>query len=51
MAKRETIIPPNKKELTAASKLLKRGNPAGARVMTDKSVAVREGVSKKSPKR
>ena len=46
MAKKETIKPPTKKELTQASELLRSGSSAGARVMADKSVAVREGVSK-----
>jgi len=46
MAKKETIKPPTKAELTDASGLLRKGSPAGARVMADKSVAVREGVVK-----
>ena len=50
MARKETIIPPNKKELSPASKLLKKGNPAGARVMADKSVAARQNVTRKAPK-
>ena len=50
MVKKETIIPPNKKELTPASKLLHGKNPAGARVMADKSVAARQGIIRKSPK-
>ena len=50
MAKKETIIPPNKKELTPASKLLRSGNQAGGRVMADKSVAARQGITRKSPK-
>ena len=50
MAKKETIIPPNKKELKPASKLLHQGNPAGGRVMADKSIAARQGVIRKSPR-
>jgi hypothetical protein len=46
MAKKETIKPPTKKETTAASKLLRKGSSAGARVMADKSVAVRQKVVK-----
>jgi hypothetical protein len=41
---KETIIPPNKKEGSAASGLLRKGSSAGARVMADLSVAKREGV-------
>ncbi len=48
--KKETIKPPNKKELTPASKLLKQKNSAGARVMADKAVAVKQGVSPKKKK-
>lgn len=50
MAKKETIKPPTKRELTSASKDLKRGDPSGARTMADKSVAVRQGASKGKPK-
>ena len=50
MAKKETIIPPNKKELTPASKLLRGKNSAGARVMADKSVSIRQGATRNSPK-
>ncbi|WP_157132969.1 hypothetical protein [Komagataeibacter oboediens] len=42
MARKETIKPPTKKETSAASALLRAGNSAGARVMADKSVAVRQ---------
>lgn len=50
---KETIKPPTKKELTDASKLLKKGHSSGGRVMADKSVAVREGIvkGKKKPKK
>lgn len=44
---RETIKPPTKRELSDASKELRRGHPSGGRVMADKSVAVREGASRK----
>lgn len=47
MAKKETIKVPTKKEITAASKLLRAGNSAGSRVMAEKSVASRQGKSKK----
>jgi hypothetical protein len=43
---KERIVPPSKRELSAASKLLKKGNPAGARVMADASVAKREGAKR-----
>ncbi len=49
MAK-ETIKPPNRKELSSASKEMKGGSSAGGRVMAEKSVAVRQGVSKPSSK-
>jgi hypothetical protein len=51
MAKKETITPPNKRELSAASADLRKGDPSGARTMADKSVAVREGVSKMKEKK
>jgi hypothetical protein len=47
MAKKETIKPPTKNELKDASKELHKGHPSGGRTMVDKSVAVRQGVSKK----
>ena len=46
MAKKETIKPPTRKELSDASNALKKGHSSGGRVMADKSVAVRQGVSK-----
>ncbi len=46
MAKKETIKVPTKKETTAASKLLRAGNSAGARVMAEKSVASRRSKGK-----
>jgi len=49
MPKKETIKPPTKRELTDASKELKKGHSAGGRVMADKSVAVKQGAAK--PKR
>ncbi|MBS0362982.1 MAG: hypothetical protein JSR98_16515 [Proteobacteria bacterium] len=48
MAKKETIKPPTKRELTDASKELRKGHPSGGRVMADKSVAVRQGAAKPS---
>jgi hypothetical protein len=50
-AKRETIKPPTKKETTDASKQLKKKHSSGGRVMADKSVAVRQGAAKRSPKK
>ncbi len=46
MPKKETIKPPTKRELADASKQLRAGHSSGGRVMADKSVAVREGVSR-----
>jgi hypothetical protein len=51
MARKETITPPTKKEVTQGSNLLRKGSSAGGRVMADKSVAVRQGASKPSGKR
>jgi hypothetical protein len=47
MAGKETIKPPTRKELTDASHELRRGHPSGGRTMADKSVAVRQGVTRK----
>jgi hypothetical protein len=51
MAGKETIKPPNKGELSDASKQLRQGHSSGARTMADKSVAVRQGVSRGSGKK
>ena len=51
MAKKETITPPTKRELSDASKQLKSGHSSGGRVMADKSVAVRQGATKSPPKK
>jgi hypothetical protein len=50
MPKKETIKPPTKKELTDASKELKKGHSSGGRVLADKSVAVRQGAAKPAKK-
>ena len=42
----EKIIPPSKQVDTKASKQLKKGNPVGARVMADASVAKRQKVKR-----
>jgi hypothetical protein len=47
MAKRkETIIPPNKRELADASPEMRKGHSAGARTMADASVAKRQGAKR-----
>jgi hypothetical protein len=46
MAKKETIKPPTKRELTYGSKDLRKGDPSGARTLADESVAVRQGAAK-----
>lgn len=47
MAKsKERIIPPSKKDTSSGSKLLRAGNPAGGRVMADKSVAKKQGAKR-----
>jgi hypothetical protein len=48
--KKERIKPPTKRELTDASKQLKKGHSSAGRVMADASVAKREGVRKASKK-
>jgi hypothetical protein len=50
MPKKETIKAPTKKELTDASKELKKGHSSGGRVLADKSVAVRQGAAKPAKK-
>ena len=49
--RKETIKPPTKKELTDASKQLRKGHPSGGRTLADKSVAVRQGVVKSTKKK
>jgi len=44
--KTETIKPPTKSELKAASKDLRKGDPAGGRVLAEKSVAKRQGAKR-----
>lgn len=51
MSKKETIIPPSRKDLSDASKQLKARHPSGGRVMADKSVAVRQGASRPPKKK
>ena len=46
MPKKETITPPTTPETKDAAKELRKGHPAGGRVMADKSVAVRQGAAK-----
>lgn len=52
MAKRkETISPPTKRSVADGARKLPQGSSAAGRVMADKSVAVKEGVAKRSPKK
>jgi hypothetical protein len=46
---KETIKPPTNKEVRDASKELRQGHSSGGRTMADRSVAVRQGVSKPAP--
>lgn len=46
---KERIIPPSKKDLSAASKELRRGSGPGGRVMSDQSVAKKQGVKRPKP--
>lgn len=48
---KETIKPPSKSDLKAAAKGLPKGDKPSGRVMADESVAVRQRVVKKSPKK
>ena len=47
MAKKETIKPPTRRELTDAGKQTEKRHPSGARVLAEESVAVREGIRRK----
>jgi len=47
MAKKERIKPPSKRAVRDGSKELRKGHPSGGRTMADRSVAIREGVSKR----
>ncbi len=49
MAKKETIKPPNAKELKDASAQMKKGHSSGGRTMADASVAKRQNA--KGPKK
>jgi hypothetical protein len=44
---KETITPPTKRETSAASRDLRRGDSSGGRTMADASVARRQGVTPK----
>jgi len=43
---KERIIPPSKRDTRAGSKALRKGNPAGGRVMADASVAKKQGAKR-----
>lgn len=47
MARKETIKPPTRKELTDGGKQLQKRHSSGARTLADQSVAVRQGVAPK----
>jgi hypothetical protein len=44
---KESIKPPTKKELSDASKQLRRGHPSGGRTMADASVAKKQHVKRR----
>ena len=46
---KERIVPPSKKDTSAASKELRRGSGPGGRVMADKAVAKKQGITRKKP--
>jgi hypothetical protein len=43
---KERITPPSDKDTSAGGKLLRKGNPAGGRVMADRSVAKKQNVKR-----
>lgn len=45
MGSKERIKPPSRRELSDASRQLKKGHSSAGRTMADKSVAVRQGVT------
>jgi hypothetical protein len=47
MARKETIKPPTRRELTDAGKQTGKMHSSGARVLAEESVAVREGIRRK----
>jgi hypothetical protein len=47
---KERIIPPSKKTDTQASALLRKGSGPGGRVLSDASVAKKQGVKRPKPK-
>jgi hypothetical protein len=47
MAKKERITPPSKKDVRQAAKDMRRGSGPGGRVMADRSVAKRQGATRK----
>lgn len=51
MAMREKVRPPTKRALRDASRLALRRHPAGGRVLSEASVAKREGVKKRGTER
>jgi hypothetical protein len=49
MAKKERIIPPSKKDVSQSAKALPKGSGPAGRVMSDQSVAKRQGVKRGKP--
>lgn len=50
MPNKEKIVPPSKKALTKASEELRKGGSPGGRVISEESVAKRQGVKRKASK-
>jgi hypothetical protein len=48
--KKETIKPPTNKELTDAGKQLPKGHSSAGRTLSEKSVAIKQGVVKPTKK-
>ncbi|MGG6429402.1 hypothetical protein ACQ5TV_05400 [Acetobacter ghanensis] len=51
MAKKETISPPTKKVLHAASKDLRKGGSEGGRILREQGAAIRQGAAKGAAKK
>lgn len=51
MAKKERITPPSRKELSDASKQLKKGHSSAGRTMADAAVAKKQGAKRPSGKK
>ena len=51
MANKERVKPPTRRELRDAGKQTRKRHSSGARVLAERALAIREGISKPSKKR